>query len=243
MTSVVSGLPDAAALRGQVTAVLDGFLEHKAGMAAGLRMPAEVTEYLRDFLAVGGKRLRPLLCATGWHAAYGHGMPKAVVRTAASLEMFHTFCLIHDDVMDDSGSRRGAPTLHRRLTQHHRNGRAAGAAERVGAGAAILIGDLALAWSHEPLHTADLTPAQLDAVLPLIDDMRSEVMYGQYLDITTAGHPTTDVDQALRIARYKTAKYTVERPLHIGAALADASLAVHEALLTSACQGELWGGQ
>ncbi|MEU3910411.1 polyprenyl synthetase family protein [Streptomyces sp. NPDC029721] len=207
-----------------------GFLDGKASGVAKLRMPAEVTQCLRDLLCVGGKRLRPLLCVTGWQAAGGCGITEAVVRVAASLEMFHTFCLIHDDVMDDSSSRRGAPTVHRRLARHHGQGRGTLAAERVGAGCAILIGDLALAWSGELLHTAGLTPRQLDAVLPLVDDMRSEVMYGQYLDVTAAGRSSTDVDQALRIARYKTAKYTVERPLHIGAALAGAQLSVYEAL-------------
>nr|BEK69096.1 polyprenyl synthetase family protein [Kitasatospora purpeofusca] len=230
MTVVVAELPDAAVLRRQVSAVLDGFLENKDGASAEPRMPAEVTQCLREFLAAGGKRLRPLLCVTGWQAGGGRGTPEAVVRTAASLEMFHTFCLIHDDVMDDSASRRGAPTVHRRLARHHRHGRSAAAAERLGASGAILIGDLALAWSAELLHTADMTSRQLGAVLPLVDDMRCEVMYGQYLDVTTAGRPTTDVAQALRIARYKTAKYTVEHPLRIGAALAGAPPAVHEAL-------------
>ncbi|MGW2597159.1 polyprenyl synthetase family protein [Streptomyces klenkii] len=230
MTAVVAELPNAAAVRRRVTTVLDDFLERKTRTATQLRMPAEVTQCLRDFLAVGGKRLRPLLCVTGWQAAGGHGTPQALIRTAASLEMFHTFCLIHDDIMDSSNSRRGTPTVHRRLAHHHRHGRSAPAAERVGTSGAILIGDLALAWSDELLHTAGLTPRQLRVVLPLIDDMRSEVMYGQYLDVTAAARPTADVEQAMRIVRYKTAKYTVERPLHIGAALAGAPLVVREAL-------------
>lgn len=151
MTAVVAELPDAAALYGRVTTVLDAFLEHKAGHATSLGMPAEVAQSLRGFLAAGGKRLRPLLCVTGWQAAGGHGTPETVVRTAASLEMFHAFCLIHDDLMDNSDSRRGAPTIHRRLTQLQGDGRSAAAAERVGASCAILIGDLALACSCTPL--------------------------------------------------------------------------------------------
>ncbi|MFM9456131.1 polyprenyl synthetase family protein [Streptomyces europaeiscabiei] len=230
MIAGVAELPGAAALRSRVTSVLDGFLEHKAGTAAKLRMPAEVTECLRDLLAAGGKRLRPLLCVSGWQAAGGHGTPETLIKTAASLEMFHAFCLIHDDIMDNSGSRRGVPTVHRRLAQHHAGGRTVLAARQVGVSGAILIGDLALAWSDELLHAAGLTPRQLDAVRPLIHEMRSEVMYGQYLDVTAAGRPAADVEQALRIVRYKTAKYTVERPLHIGAALAGAPPAVREAL-------------
>lgn len=223
-------LPDAAALQGLVSAQLDDFLEHKARTAAGLRLPAEVPQTLSGFLAAGGKRLRPLLCVMGWQAAGGHGALRPVVRTAASLEMFHAFCLIHDDIMDNSDTRRGIPTVHRRLARHHADGRGTATARRMGNSTAILIGDLALAWSDELLHTAHLTPRRLGAVLPLIDAMRTEVMYGQYLDVTAVGRLDTDVERALRIVRYKTAKYTAERPLHIGAALADGPPAVRDAL-------------
>ena len=115
------------------------------------------------------------------------------------------------------------PTIHRILAHQHEAGRSSTEAERLGLGAAILIGDLALTWSDELLHTAGLTSDQLTAVLPLIDAMRTEVMYGQYLDLTATGRPTDDIDRALAITRYKTAKYTVERPLHIGAVVAGGS--------------------
>lgn len=231
MTAVVAEPPNAAALRDQVTTLLDEFLQEKAdppGM--GLPMPAEVCQSLRDLLAAGGKRLRPLLCVIGWQVAGGQGSMAPVLATAASLEMFHAFALIHDDIMDNSHIRRGAPTVHRRLAEHHRDGRSAAGAERVGTNTAVLVGDLALTWSDELLHTAGLTPRQLGAVLPLIDLMRSEVMYGQYLDVTAGGRPTPDVDRAIRIVRYKTAKYTCERPLHIGAALTSDAARASEAL-------------
>lgn len=219
MTPVVAEPLNAAHLRDQVTTLLDTFLEKKAHPGAGLPLPDEVCQSLRDFLASGGKRLRPLLCVIGWQAAGGEGVSAPVLATAASLEMFHAFTLVHDDVMDNSDVRRGAPSVHRRLAQHHQESRSAAAAERVGTNAAVLVGDLALAWSDELLHTAGLTPGQLGSVLPLINAMRDEVMYGQYLDITAVGQVTPDIDGAMRIVRYKTAKYTCERPLHIGAAL------------------------
>ncbi|GGV57712.1 polyprenyl synthetase family protein [Streptomyces spectabilis] len=125
--------------------------------------------------------------------------------------------------MDASATRRGKPTVHHTLTARHIDGRTQAAARRLGTGTAILIGDLALTWSDELLHTADLTHAQLRAVLPLINAMSTEVMYGQYLDLLATGAPTTDLDHALTIIRYKTAKYTCERPLHTGATLAGAS--------------------
>ncbi|GAB2617572.1 polyprenyl synthetase family protein [Streptomyces capparidis] len=222
---------DLPALRGQVEACLLGFLEGKAGPGrAGGAAPAEAAAVLRDFVLGGGKRLRPSLCAAGWHAAGGRGTPREVVTVAAALEMFHAFALIHDDVMDRSPARRGRPSLHRLLAASCAAGRPRASARRLGVALAVLLGDLALVWSDELLHTAGLSPGQSERVLPLIDAMRQEVMHGQYLDLTSAGRPTPDVEAALRIARGKTAGYTVRYPLLIGAALAGAGDGVGRAL-------------
>ncbi|MEU1628256.1 polyprenyl synthetase family protein [Streptomyces sp. NPDC020096] len=227
--SVLAGQPlDLAALRAQVDTVLRNFLAGKA--AAAQCLPAEAPGALRDFLAAGGKRIRPLLCGVGWHAVGGaERTPVPVLRVAAALEMFHAFCLIHDDVMDNSATRRGRPTVQRALAAAHQD-RGRAAADRLGASAAILIGDLALTWSDELLHTAGLTPAQLTAVLPVVDTMRTEVVYGQYLDLLATGIPSDDLGIPLQVIRYKTAKYTIERPLQIGAALAGAGRALLDVL-------------
>ncbi|MGW2600211.1 polyprenyl synthetase family protein [Streptomyces klenkii] len=213
---------DLSGIRRSVDHCLADFLDRKARTAAVHHMPAEAVSVLRRFLLGGGKRLRPLLCVCGWHAADGEGDTTAIIQVAASLEMFHAFALIHDDVMDRSPTRRGAPTVHRAIATLHRGERGRPGAERLGTGAAILIGDLALTWSDELLHTAGLPSDRLTAVLPVIDTMRAEVMYGQYLDLLSTGVLSDDVDIPLTVIRYKTAKYTVERPLHIGAALAGA---------------------
>ncbi|MFG2499352.1 polyprenyl synthetase family protein [Streptomyces sp. NPDC048441] len=178
---------------------------------------SRLVELLEEFM-VGGKRIRPVLAVMGWQAADGTTDMAAVLRVAASLEMFHAFALIHDDVMDDSDTRRGRPTIHRTLAGKRGDDRT----ERFGISAAVLLGDLAFAWSDQLLHTAALTPAQSAAVQPLITDMRTELMLGQYLDLHATGELTDDVEAALTVNRYKTAKYTVERPLQIGAALAGA---------------------
>ncbi|MFE4670771.1 polyprenyl synthetase family protein, partial [Streptomyces sp. NPDC056716] len=233
MTITAPAQPDGAGLdqaRAKIDTALGAFLTDKARAAARQNMPGEVTALLTDFLTAGGKRIRPLLCLTGWHTAGGRGHPLPVVRAAASLEMFHAFCLIHDDVMDRSDTRRGHPTLHRTLATRHAPGRTTTTANRLGASTAILIGDLALTWSDELLHTAGLSHKQLTDTLPLLDAMRTEVMYGQYLDVTATGTPSVDVGRALAICRYKTAKYTIERPLHIGAALAGADQSLLDSL-------------
>ncbi|MGE7384584.1 polyprenyl synthetase family protein [Streptomyces sp. NPDC004126] len=225
-----TGLPpepedlDPSLVRRQVATVLDTFLDAKKALAQVQGLPLDVPLAVAEFLNAGGKRIRPLLCVLGWHAAGGAGPTTSAVQIGASLEMFHAFCLIHDDVMDHSDTRRGRPTVHRSLAGRHRPGRTAAAADDVGVGAAILAGDLALIWADELIHRPEsgLDPDQRRRVVPLVDLMRTEVLYGQYLDLSATGRPSTDLDQALAIVRNKTAKYTTERPLQIGAALAGA---------------------
>ncbi|MCX4633082.1 polyprenyl synthetase family protein [Streptomyces sp. NBC_01443] len=209
-------------VRHAVDAVLEGFLAEKLDTGSVCHLPSEARQALHGFLFIGGKRLRPLLCVLGWHAAGGREELALVLHAAASLEMFHTFALIHDDVMDCSATRRGRPTLHRMLAELHHEGRSPAQAEHLGSSTAVLLGDLALAWSDELFPAARLTAAQLSAVLPIVGSMRTELMCGQYLDVVAAGQPTSDTERAMAIVHYKTAKYTVERPLHIGAALAGA---------------------
>ncbi|MEU2718562.1 polyprenyl synthetase family protein [Streptomyces sp. NPDC007205] len=207
----------------RIEAILKEFLHAKALEATAHGMPPLAASALSDFLHAGGKRLRPMLCVLGWHAAGGAAdPPPAVLQVAAALEMFHAFCLIHDDVMDASDTRRGRPTVHRALAGHYAHSRTRQHAARLGDAAAILTGDLALCWSDELIHTAGLNAGRLTRILAVLHVMRTEAMYGQYLDITTTGTPSTDLDRALAITRYKTAKYTVERPLHLGALLAGA---------------------
>ncbi|GAA3909903.1 hypothetical protein GCM10023084_72520 [Streptomyces lacrimifluminis] len=215
--AVAAAAAELPGTRREVDAVLARFVDSQARKASLQGFPPEVAQTLRCFLFSGGKRLRPALCVIGWNAAADEPPTGAVLQAAASLEMFHAFALIHDDVMDSSDTRRGHPTTHRSLAAHHAGRRDA---ERLGTSAAILLGDLALAWSDELLHTAGLTPGQLAEAVEVVGEMRTELMYGQYLDLCAAGQPCDDVDAALKTARYKTARYTIERPLHLGIALA-----------------------
>ncbi|WP_260859509.1 polyprenyl synthetase family protein [Streptomyces cupreus] len=229
MTTLDHSALELSEIRHMTDAALDEFLDRKSLTAASHQM-LELVETLRGFLSSGGKRIRPVMCLCGWYAAGGKETPRPVVKAAASLELFHACALIHDDVMDNSDARRGRLTLHRLLAERHRRRDPPGNAERFGTNAAILLGDLALAWSDEMFHTAGLSPAQVQAALPMLDAMRSEVMFGQYLDLLGTGRPTGDVGEALMASRFKTAKYTVERPLHIGAALAGSGPAIRDAL-------------
>ncbi|MFD6434744.1 polyprenyl synthetase family protein [Streptomyces venezuelae] len=215
---------DAEKILASVDDTLTDFLESKNDATAQPHLPY-LSQLVGDFLS-GGKRIRPLLCVTGWHAMGCGDDVEPIIRVAACLELFHAFALIHDDVMDNSDTRRGRPTIHRTMAAHRALSRGSDDAEWFGVSAAVLLGDLTLTWSDELLHKAGLTRTQLDAALPLIGEMRTELMLGQYLDLHATGGLTDDVDATLNIYRYKTAKYTIERPLHIGAAIAGAGPAV-----------------
>ncbi|MCC2276043.1 polyprenyl synthetase family protein [Streptomyces sp. ET3-23] len=213
---------DIQGVRTAVDAHLADYLDAKEHAAAHHDLPTELAESLRGFVMGGGKRLRPVLCACGWYAGGGTRDTTVMVKVAASLEMFHAFALIHDDIMDRSATRHGRPTVHRVFTRRLDTHRSPATAERLGAGAAILVGDLALVWSDELLHTAGVPTERFTRLLPLVHAMRTEVIHGQYLDLAATADVSGDIAAPLKAIRYKTAKYTVERPLHIGATLAGA---------------------
>jgi geranylgeranyl diphosphate synthase type I len=182
-------------------------------------------------LLAGGKRLRPTFAYWGWRSAGGD--PEGpILRAAAALEFLQACALIHDDVMDGSDTRRGQPAAHRRLASMHRSHGYLGSSEDFGVGSAILLGDLCLSWSDELLMSSGLSDDQLAAAKPIFDEMRTELMAGQYLDLLEQVRGQFNLDSALQVARYKSAKYTVERPLQIGAAAAGADSA-HMGRLTA----------
>jgi geranylgeranyl diphosphate synthase type I len=172
---------------------------------------------LIDFILTGGKRVRPQLCYWGWRGAGGEDCEE-IISAAAALELCHAGLLIHDDIMDGSELRRGRSTVHRSLAHLH----AGPGAEAFGEAGGILLGTLSLAWSDALLSSCGIEPARLRAAHHLFDTMRTEVISGQYLDILSQLRTGASVEQALTTIHYKTAKYTVERPLQIGGALAGA---------------------
>ncbi|MFB4306866.1 polyprenyl synthetase family protein [Actinomadura sp. GTD37] len=199
---------------------LDGRLRGTAGDAT-----APLFRLVREFVLHGGKRLRPLLCYWGWRAAGGADCAE-IIKAAAALEIFHAFCLIHDDVMDGSELRRGRPTLHRAVADRHTAHHWRGDSRRFGVATAILLGDLCMTWADELLFTSGVAAGRIAAARPYYHRMRAEVCYGQHLDIIEQAHGPTTAERSMRVLLYKSAKYTVERPLQVGGALAGTSPAV-----------------
>jgi len=163
----------------------------------------------------GGKRVRPAFCYWGFRAAGGDAQSSTPIRVGAAIELLHVFALFHDDIMDGALTRRGQVTSHTSLAQLHSTSHWAGESRRFGEGAAILIGDLTHVISDQLL--GDIPNAARD----IWHEMRLEVNVGQYLDMLGSARRERSREVAQRICRYKSAKYTIERPLHLGALTAD----------------------
>lgn len=213
---------DRADLRQRLDKALTDFLANqRAWMASVDDALVPLAEAIEAFVLRGGKRLRPAFAYWGYRGAGGLDSDQVIIALAA-LELVQASALMHDDLMDRSDTRRGEPAIHRRFAAHHRRAGWGGDAQGFGDAAAILLGDLCLVWSDELLHSAGLDPHAVARARPVFDEMRTELIVGQYLDVLTQVTGDTSVERAGKVARYKSAKYTVERPLLLGAALTDA---------------------
>lgn len=194
-------------------------------------------DLLVDFVSDGGKRMRPEFLWCGWRAGGGPDTgPRAdaVLLVGAALEFLQACALLHDDVIDRSERRRGRPATHRAVAEQHADAGLAGDPDHYGVSVAILLGDLALAWADDLFLDGAARVDALPAAAPVWRAVRTEVLAGQLLDLAVTGSTETDPAaqerDALLVNRYKTAAYTVERPLHLGAALAGTAPATVAAL-------------
>lgn len=177
---------------------------------------------LRGMLAAGGKRLRPALLLLG-HRAVGGDRDDTVLPAALALELLHTCALLHDDLLDDADTRRGRTTAHVSFAATHDDHGWAGTADRYGAAAAVLVGDLAFVVADELFLDADVADDRLLRALRVFTTLREEVMAGQALDVQAAAARLTSRELALTIAATKSGRYSVARPLEIGALLGGAA--------------------
>jgi geranylgeranyl diphosphate synthase type I len=200
-----------AAIEARVRQLLDAEIERWSIVDDGLRVP--LTQ-LRTLVLAGGKRLRPAFFHWAFVGAGGDPDDPRVVDLGAAIELLHTFALVHDDVMDNADTRRGGPSVHAAAIDSHAGAGWRGEARRFGEGVAILVGDFAFVY-------ADMLAGSLDTPTRRIyDELRVELCVGQYLDLAATASGVRDPAVARRIEWYKSGKYTVERPLHLGAAVA-----------------------
>ncbi|HEY9290409.1 MAG TPA: polyprenyl synthetase family protein [Microlunatus sp.] len=248
MTPPDPGTPLGSAFTDSISAAIAAFLGRQAGVLKPVGTELEPVHRIAAELAGGGKRLRPAFCYWGYVASAGDPgeLEPALIQAAASLDLLHISALVHDDVMDSSDLRRGKPAAHRQFERLHTDLGWIGDPMIFGRAAAILLGDLLLIWSMQMLHEAGLPLTVLDRGLPIVEVMRTEVTAGQFLDVVAQAQDHASylpeqaddyrqglqraLDEASRVVEYKSARYTVRRPLQFGAALGDAAAALQDQL-------------
>lgn len=209
-------------LRSEVEAALAEALPPRLDELAGVHEQlAPAAAELAGVILQGGKRLRPTLLIAG-HGLAG-GDTGAVMGPALALELVHTCALLHDDLIDAAATRRGRPTTHVAFARRHAEEAMAGSSEAFGRAVAILLGDLALVMGDELFCGADVSAENLVAGLRHFTVLRQEVMAGQYLDVAAAQEGGATRDLVVLVATIKSGRYTITRPLQIGAVLAGAS--------------------
>jgi geranylgeranyl diphosphate synthase, type I len=228
MTTLNSSAPAhlasiAAAVNERIGRLLDDELARWRAVDADLELPLLS---LRKLVLAGGKRLRPAFCHWAFVGSGGDPEDQTVVDAGAGLEMLHTFALVHDDVMDGSLRRRGMDAVHVQFINEHETEKWRGEGRRFGEGVAILVGDLAFVYADQLIEGVNADAWKI------FTELRVEVNIGQYLDLigTVRGNPS--IETARRICQYKSGKYTIERPLHLGAAIAG-QLDKHQRALTN----------
>lgn len=213
----------------RVQDVVDAELDRQRAVLAELGPDVEDLLDVTSALLGGGKRLRASFLTWGYCAVAGideHATPEDVIRMASAMEFFQAAALIHDDVMDGSETRRGAPAAHVELAARHRKREWDGSAETFGLAGAVLAGNLCLTASDELMARAELP--DLRAAREVFAVMRTQLMAGQFLDVVESVRPWASLpaserlERADRVIRYKSAKYSVEQPLLIGAHAAQA---------------------
>lgn len=196
----------------RITELLEG--ERSRWADVDPRLPEAIDELAR--MAKGGKRLRAAFCYYAWLGAGGVAADEALaIDAGAAFELLQTFALIHDDIMDDADTRRSEETIHVRQAQRLRDEGWTGEPRRYGEGIALLVGDLAHVYADQLTDNASL------AARSIWDELRIELNLGQYLDMRAAAAGEVDRSTAQRVATFKSALYTIVRPLQLGAALVD----------------------
>ncbi|MEN2741221.1 polyprenyl synthetase family protein [Microbacterium sp. X-17] len=237
-------MPPSTDVIAEVSQRLDTFSAARRAEAEPAGPEAEALVAIAAAAVTGGKLLRARFCVAGWRAvaeadgARRDEIAPEAIGAAAALEVFHAAALVHDDLIDNSDTRRGHPAAHRVLEAAHRDAGWFGDAAAHGRAAGILLGDLLVAWSDDLFEEslADAIPSAARTARAEYARMRRDVTIGQYLDIAEESAWTTAPDaqhaeRALRVASLKSARYSVQQPLLIGATLAGADAAQRRALI------------
>ncbi|MFZ1654573.1 MAG: polyprenyl synthetase family protein [Candidatus Moraniibacteriota bacterium] len=179
----------------------------------------QALEHVKTMTLAGGKRLRPAFMYYGYLAAGGDDRER-LLDTAVAVELIHTFLLIHDDIIDRDALRHGQPTLHERYRAWGKQYLSLEHPEHFGDSIALIVGDMLFALGNDIIFTSGFPEKHLYAALSRMQRIVSQTVVGQARDIYIEYRGEATSTEILEMYEKKTARYTVEGPLHLGALLA-----------------------
>ncbi len=211
-----------SAERNKIEAHIQSFMDQEMTQIINDNNASKVLELIKEYTLRGGKRVRSILVTKGYQAVGGKDLDRAR-KASVSLELIQSMLLIHDDIIDESPERRGAPSFHKLMEELHTGSGYRGDPVKFGYNISIIAGDLAESLGEKALISSGFPSDRILEALRLQADMIRDTGYGQILDIYSEALPEWTEELVLKVQKYKTARYTLEGPLHIGAALHGAS--------------------
>ncbi|GAA2780304.1 polyprenyl synthetase family protein [Kitasatospora paracochleata] len=185
------------------------------------RFPARALDLLRDLSLRGGKRLRVAVLNEAAALATDEAVP-GLAEAAISIELLQTHGLIHDDIIDGSAVRRGAPSVPHAYRDEFPD------RPDTALGLAVLAGDLAAFLSLRVLVTSDLPPDRAAAMAAVQSDAAATTVIGQFLDLERDFGPVPDLDLLHAVTEFKSTRYSVLAPLRLGLLAAGSDPAPHD---------------
>lgn len=205
---------------------LENFFDRKISQASEISpLVSSMVKNLREFTLRPAKRVRAAFCYYGYLACGGKNK-KAALEASMFIELIHSYLLIHDDIIDRDEFRRGKATMHNLYKKIYRSKSKIKDAEHFGVSMAIMAGDLASALGYEILIQSRFPDTLKLKALAKLNQSLFDVDAGQILDEFLEINSKPVLDDVLTVFKYKTNRYTVEGPLHIGAILGEADLKI-----------------
>jgi len=199
---------------------LRSFLDEKIAEAEKISDSSrEIMHYIKEFNLRGGKRIRSILIIMAYKSLGGKN-ENAIIDIAVSAELMQSFLLIHDDIIDDDDLRRGGPTMHRIYAEKYKG---YDNPEKFGESMAIIAGDLLAALGNEIISKSDFDEEKKLKLLQKFNKVVKLTGYGEIIDILSGLKTNVTEEDISKMHKLKTAAYTIEGPLHMGAIAAGAS--------------------
>ncbi|HHI04109.1 MAG TPA: polyprenyl synthetase family protein [Candidatus Woesearchaeota archaeon] len=199
---------------------LRSFLDEKIAEAEKISDSSkEIMQYIKEFNLRGGKRIRSVLVIMAYKSLGGKN-ENAIIDIAVSAELMQSFLLIHDDIIDDDDLRRGGPTMHKIYAEKYKN---YDHPRKFGESMAIIAGDLLASLGNEIIAKSDFDEKKKLKLLQKFNKVIKLTDYGEIIDILSGLRTDVTEEDISKMHRLKTAVYTIEGPLHMGAIAAGAS--------------------